>query len=59
MGLFFMSVGMEISMQLFLAKWKEVLAGITILIVGKASGGMRGGGCSCLGLRRRGRSQSR
>ena len=27
MGLFFMSVGMEISGQLFLQKWKEVLAG--------------------------------
>ncbi|KAG2422408.1 hypothetical protein HXX76_016053 [Chlamydomonas incerta] len=37
MGLFFMSVGMEISMQLFIAKWKEVLAAITILIVGKVA----------------------
>ncbi|KAG2452077.1 hypothetical protein HYH02_003113 [Chlamydomonas schloesseri] len=37
MGLFFMSVGMEISVQLFIAKWKEVLAAITILIVGKVA----------------------
>jgi Kef-type K+ transport system membrane component KefB/voltage-gated potassium channel Kch len=35
MGLFFMSVGMEISGQLFLAKWKEVLAGMALLIGGK------------------------
>ncbi len=35
MGLFFMSVGMEISVQLFLQKWKEVLAAIVVLIVGK------------------------
>lgn len=35
MGLFFMSVGMEISGQLFLAKWKEVIVGITVLIAGK------------------------
>ncbi|GIL80514.1 hypothetical protein Vretifemale_9703, partial [Volvox reticuliferus] len=37
MGLFFMSVGMEISVQLFLQKWKEVLAAIVVLIVGKAA----------------------
>ncbi|KAG2488128.1 hypothetical protein HYH03_013274 [Edaphochlamys debaryana] len=37
MGLFFMSVGMEISVQLFIAKWKEVLASIAILIVGKVA----------------------
>jgi len=35
LGLFFMSVGMEISGQLFLAKWKEVIAGIVVLIAGK------------------------
>jgi len=35
MGLFFMSVGMEISAQLFIAKWKEVLAGIVLLVGGK------------------------
>lgn len=35
MGLFFMSVGMEISVQLFLLKWKEVLAAIVVLIAGK------------------------
>lgn len=38
MGLFFMSVGMEISVQLFIQKWKEVLAAITVLIVGKVGG---------------------
>ncbi len=37
MGLFFMSVGMEISVQLFIQKWKEVLAAITVLIVGKVA----------------------
>jgi len=35
MGLFFMSVGMEISGQLFVSRWKEVLTGITLLISGK------------------------
>ena len=35
MGLFFMTVGMEISVGLFFAKWQTVLLGITILIVGK------------------------
>eukprot|EP00798_Chlamydomonas_sp_ICE-L_P010069 gene10069-7965_t len=35
LGLFFMSVGMEISGSLFVARWKEVLAGIVLLIGGK------------------------
>jgi hypothetical protein len=47
MGLFFMTVGMEISVGLFFAKWKSVLAGISMLILGKtavvaAVGGMFG-----------------
>lgn len=37
MGLFFMSVGMEISGQLFLAKWQQVLTAIAVLIVGKTA----------------------
>ncbi|GFR41614.1 hypothetical protein Agub_g2339 [Astrephomene gubernaculifera] len=37
MGLFFMSVGMEISVQLFIQKWKEVLAAIFVLIAGKTA----------------------
>ncbi|KAK9862380.1 hypothetical protein WJX84_007986 [Apatococcus fuscideae] len=37
MGLFFMTVGMEISVGLFFAKWQTVLLGITILIVGKTA----------------------
>jgi len=37
LGLFFMSVGMEISAQLFLQKWKEVIAAIVVLIVGKVA----------------------
>ncbi|KAK9806323.1 hypothetical protein WJX72_010305 [[Myrmecia] bisecta] len=37
MGLFFMTVGMEISVGLFFAKWKTVLAGITLLVVGKVA----------------------
>ncbi|GAX83065.1 hypothetical protein CEUSTIGMA_g10491.t1 [Chlamydomonas eustigma] len=35
LGLFFMSVGMEISAQLFIQKWQEVLLGIALLIGGK------------------------
>ncbi|GAX79910.1 hypothetical protein CEUSTIGMA_g7350.t1 [Chlamydomonas eustigma] len=35
LGLFFMSVGMEISAQLFIQKWKEVLLGIALLVGGK------------------------
>ena len=54
MGLFFMSVGMEISVQLFIAKWKEVLAAITILIVGKVRASMREGGGRGRGGRGRG-----
>lgn len=37
MGLFFMTVGMEISAGLLLAKWKTVLAAITLLIGGKVA----------------------
>jgi len=37
LGLFFMTVGMEISGALFVAKWKTILAGITMLIVGKTA----------------------
>lgn len=37
MGLFFMTVGMEISVGLFFAKWKSVLAGISMLILGKTA----------------------
>lgn len=35
MGLFFMTVGMEISVGLFFAKWKVILAGIAMLLAGK------------------------
>ena len=35
MGLFFMTVGMEISGSLLLAKWRVILLGIVGLIVGK------------------------
>ena len=35
MGLFFMTVGMEISVGLFFAKIRTVLAGITALLLGK------------------------
>ena len=37
MGLFFMTVGMEISMGLFAAKFKSVLAALALLIVGKVA----------------------
>ena len=37
MGLFFMTVGMEISVGLLFAKWKTVLAAITLLIGGKVA----------------------
>lgn len=37
MGLFFMTVGMEISISLLFAKWKTVLAAITLLITGKVA----------------------
>ena len=40
MGLFFMTVGMEISAKLFLAKFKTILAGIIGLIVGKVRQGL-------------------
>jgi monovalent cation:proton antiporter-2 (CPA2) family protein len=35
MGLFFMTVGMQISVGLFCAQWKAILAAIVALIVGK------------------------
>lgn len=35
MGLFFMTVGMEISAGLFFAEWKTVVSGIVLLIGGK------------------------
>ncbi len=35
MGLFFMTVGMEISAGLFFAEWKTVVSGIVLLIAGK------------------------
>ncbi|KAL0018096.1 hypothetical protein WJX77_002629 [Trebouxia sp. C0004] len=35
MGLFFMTVGMEISVGLFFAEWKTVVSGIILLIGGK------------------------
>ena len=37
MGLFFMTVGMEISVALLFAKWKTVLAALTLLIGGKVA----------------------
>jgi monovalent cation:proton antiporter-2 (CPA2) family protein len=37
MGLFFMTVGMEISVGLLFAKWKTVLAALTLLIGGKVA----------------------
>jgi monovalent cation:proton antiporter-2 (CPA2) family protein len=37
MGLFFMTVGMEISMGLFAAKFKSVLAALALLIAGKVA----------------------
>ena len=37
MGLFFMTVGMEISVGLFFAEWKTVVGGIVLLIGGKVS----------------------
>lgn len=37
MGLFFMTVGMEISMSLFAAKFKSVLAALALLITGKVA----------------------
>ena len=39
MGLFFMTVGMEISVGLFFAEWKAIISGIVLLIVGKVRGG--------------------
>lgn len=36
MGLFFMTVGMEISVGLFFARYKTVISAIALLIVGKA-----------------------
>lgn len=35
MGLFFMTVGMEISVGLFFAEWKTVVGGIVLLVAGK------------------------
>ena len=37
MGLFFMTVGMEISVGLFFAEWRTVVGGIVLLIGGKVS----------------------
>lgn len=37
MGLFFMTVGMEISVGLFFAEWKTIVSGIVMLIVGKVT----------------------
>ena len=39
MGLFFMTVGMEISVGLFFAEWKAIISGIVLLIVGKVRAG--------------------
>ena len=39
MGLFFMTVGMEISVGLFFAEWKAIISGIVLLIVGKVRPG--------------------
>lgn len=36
MGLFFMTVGMEISVGLFFARYRTVLAAMAVLIAGKA-----------------------
>ena len=41
MGLFFMTVGMEISAGLFIAKWATVLAGIAGLLIGKVQRRLR------------------
>ena len=38
MGLFFMTVGMEISVGLFFARWKTVIAAMAVLIGGKVKG---------------------
>lgn len=38
MGLFFMTVGMEISVGLFFAKYKLVLSAMALLIGGKVGG---------------------
>ena len=35
MGLFFMTVGMEISAGLFFSEWKTVVSGIVLLVGGK------------------------
>lgn len=35
MGLFFMTVGMEISFGLFVGKFKEVLFALALLVIGK------------------------
>jgi monovalent cation:proton antiporter-2 (CPA2) family protein len=47
MGLFFMTVGMQISVGLFAAQWKSILSAIVVLVAGKlavmmAAGGMFG-----------------
>ena len=39
MGLFFMTVGMEISVGLFFAEWKAIISGIVLLIAGKVRAG--------------------
>ena len=49
MGLFFMTVGMEISAGLFFAKLRTVLAAIAILLIGKARAHRRWlGMCACV-----------
>ena len=37
MGLFFMTVGMEISFGLFVGKFKEVIGALALLVIGKVS----------------------
>ena len=37
MGLFFMTVGMEISVGLFLGSFRAVMGALALLVVGKAS----------------------
>jgi len=35
MGLFFMTVGMQISVGLFVAQWKSIIAALVVLVGGK------------------------
>lgn len=37
MGLFFMTVGMEISVGLLLAKWQTIIVSMSVLLVGKVA----------------------